>query len=84
MEAPQLNTRAAMEATMQRRHRLCIEVDGHLYRLLEQAALANNLSVEEECTRRLEGGERRSRYLQAVIADLRADEARRLANEPHR
>jgi hypothetical protein len=68
---------------MQRMHRLCIEVDAGLYGLLERAARANHLSVEEECLRRVEGGERRSRYLQAVIANLRADEAQRLASEHH-
>jgi hypothetical protein len=66
---------------MQRTHHLYLEIDVGLYRLLEQAAQASDLSVEEECRRRLEGGERRSHYLQAVIANLRADEAQRLASE---
>jgi len=83
MEAPKMNTRAGTEARMQRMHRLCIEVDAGLYGLLEQAARASHLSVEEECLRRLEGGDRRSRYLQAVIADLRADDAQRLASQRH-
>lgn len=63
---------------MQRTQRVCIDVDPRLYGLLKQAAQASNLSVEEECLRRLEGGERRSRYVQAVIADLRADEEQRI------
>lgn len=59
--------------------RITLELDTQLYRLLEGAARANNLSVEEECQRRLEGGERRSRYLQALVAELRADEEQRRA-----
>ncbi len=58
-------------------HRVSLELDNQLYRLLQSAAQANNLSVEEECLRRLEGGERRSRYLQALVAELRADEEQR-------
>ncbi|MGE8408314.1 MAG: hypothetical protein ACN6QH_14860 [Pseudomonas sp.] len=54
--------------------RINLELDTHLYRLLKNAAQANNLSLEEECLRRLLGGERRSRYLQALVAELRADE----------
>lgn len=54
--------------------RINLELDTHLYRLLKNAAQANNLSLEEECLRRLMGGERRSRYLQALVAELRADE----------
>lgn len=59
--------------------RITLELDTQLYRLLEGAARANNLSVEEECQRRLEGAERRSRYLQALVAELRADEEQRRA-----
>lgn len=58
-------------------HRVSLELDNQLYRLLQSAAQANNLSIEEECLRRLEGGERRSRYLQALVAELRADEEQR-------
>ncbi len=58
-------------------HRVSLELDNQLYRLLQSAVQANNLSVEEECLRRLEGGERRSRYLQALVAELRADEEQR-------
>lgn len=54
--------------------RINLELDTHLYRLLKNAAQANNLSLEEECLRRLLGGERRSRYLHALVAELRADE----------
>lgn len=64
-----------------RTHQLSLEVDARLYGLLKQAAQANALSIEEECLRRLDGGERRSRYVLAVVADLRADEAQRLVNE---
>jgi len=58
-------------------HRVSLEVDSQLFRLLQNAAQANNLSFEEECLRRLAGGERRSRYLQALVAELRADEEQR-------
>ncbi|MCO7513587.1 hypothetical protein NJF44_13440 [Pseudomonas guariconensis] len=61
--------------------RLVIEVDGRLYQLLENAARANHLSLEAECRRRLEGAERHSRYLQALLAELRADEEQRRAND---
>ncbi|MDG9881720.1 hypothetical protein CSV86_018880 [Pseudomonas putida CSV86] len=57
--------------------RISLEVDSQLFRLLQNAARANNLTFEEECLRRLEGGERRSRYLQALVAELRADEEQR-------
>lgn len=58
-------------------HRVSIELDSQLLRLLQHAAQINNLSLEEECLRRLTGGERRSRYLQALVAELRADEEQR-------
>ena len=54
---------------MQRVQRVSLEIDSQLYRLLQGAAQANNLSLEEECLRRLLGGERRSRYLQALVAE---------------
>lgn len=60
-------------------HRVTLELDPQLYRLLLSAAQANSLSLEEECMRRLNGGERRSRYLQALVAELRADEEQRRA-----
>lgn len=62
---------------MQRVQRVSLEIDSQLYRLLQGAAQVNNLSIEEECLRRLSGGERRSRYLQALVAELRADEEQR-------
>ena len=62
-------------------HRLSLELEPELYRLLKQAAQASNLSLEEECLRRLEGGARRSRYVQALVAELRADEETRRVNE---
>ncbi len=58
-------------------HRVSLELDDQLYRLLQSAAQVSNLSVEEECLRRLEGGDRRSRYLLALVAELRADEEQR-------
>lgn len=56
-----------------------VELEEGLYRLLEEAARANRLTLEQECLRRLEGGERRSCYMQALVADLRADEEQRRA-----
>lgn len=56
-----------------------IEIDAQLYRLLKSSAETNHLSLEEECCRRLEGAERRSRYLQALLADLRAEDEQRRA-----
>ncbi|WP_273819527.1 hypothetical protein [Pseudomonas asplenii] len=57
--------------------RVTLEVDAELYQLLRMAAQANHLSLEEECLRRLEGADRRSRYLQALVAELRADDEQR-------
>lgn len=54
--------------------KLILEVDDDLYHLLERAAQANHLSLEDECLRRLEGGMRRSRYMEALLAELRANE----------
>ena len=56
-----------------------IEIDTQLYRLLKSSAETNHVSLEEECCRRLEGSERRSRYLQALLADLRAEDEQRRA-----
>ncbi|CAI8779293.1 MULTISPECIES: hypothetical protein [Pseudomonas] len=61
--------------------RLDLELDEQLYQLLERAAQANNLSLEQECLRRLGGGERHSRYIQALVAELRADEKQRRDRE---
>ena len=42
--------------------KVILEIDTQLYRLLKVSAETNHLSLEEECCRRLAGGERRSRY----------------------
>ncbi|MCG8292338.1 MULTISPECIES: hypothetical protein [Pseudomonas] len=55
-------------------HRLVIEVDGQLLQCLAREARAHHLSLEGECLRRLQGGEPHSRYVQALLAELRADE----------
>ena len=57
--------------------RVTLELDRQLYLTLLEAAQANRVSLEEECCRRLEGREWRSRYLQALVAELRADEEQR-------
>lgn len=59
--------------------RLIVELDTDLYRMLQEAARINQLSLQEECVRRLEGGRRRSRYMEALLAELRADDAQRRA-----
>lgn len=56
-------------------HRLTIEVDRQLYQQLENAAQVHHLSLEAECCRRLAGLECQSRYLQALLAEMRADAA---------
>ncbi|ERI50572.1 hypothetical protein ACIGKL_05505 [Pseudomonas sp. NPDC077186] len=61
--------------------KLILEIDVDLYRLLQQAARTNQLSLEDECLRRLEGGVRRSRYMEALLAELRADDAQRRAEK---
>lgn len=60
--------------------RVVLEIDTQLYRMLQESAKTNQLSLEEECCRRLAGGERRSRYLQALVAELRAEDEQRRAN----
>ena len=57
-----------------------IEIDTQLYRLLKSSAETHHLSLEEECCRRLEGTEPHSRYLQALLAELRAEDEQRRAN----
>ncbi|AMB85806.1 hypothetical protein AWM79_11030 [Pseudomonas agarici] len=57
--------------------RITLEVDNELYQLLQMAALSNQLSLEDECRRRLEGARRHSRYMQALVAELRADDEQR-------
>jgi PAS domain-containing protein len=59
--------------------RMNLELDADLYQMLQQSAQANQLTIEEECRRRLEGGERRSCYMQALVAELRADDEQRRA-----
>ena len=60
--------------------RVVLEVDTQLYRLLKSSAEANHLSLEEECYRRLQSSEHRSHYLQALLAELRAEDEQRRAN----
>ena len=59
--------------------RVVLEIDMQLYRMLQESAETHQLSLEEECCRRLAGGERRSRYLQALVAELRAEDEQRRA-----
>ncbi|GAB7532322.1 hypothetical protein PS3A_47370 [Pseudomonas sp. 3A(2025)] len=56
-----------------------LEVDQALYEVLEQAAQADRLTLGQECLRRLRSEETRSRYVQALIAELRADDEQRRA-----
>lgn len=60
--------------------RVILEIDTQLYRLLKSSAETHHLSLEEECCRRLEGIDLRSRYLQALVAELRAEDEQRRAN----
>ncbi|MBU2294357.1 hypothetical protein [Pseudomonas sp. NPDC079086] len=57
--------------------KLTLDLDVDLYRLLQQAARNNQISLEEECLQRLDGAARRSRYMHALLADLRADDEQR-------
>ncbi|MFA7822204.1 hypothetical protein [Aeromonas dhakensis] len=59
--------------------KLILEIEPELHRMLQQAARTNQMSLEDECMRRLEGGIRRSRYMEALLAELRADDAQRRA-----
>ncbi|WCM52513.1 hypothetical protein OH720_05715 [Pseudomonas sp. WJP1] len=59
--------------------RVILEIDTQLYRLLKSSAEINHLSLEEECCRRLKDAEQRSRYLQALVAELRAEDEQRRA-----
>lgn len=56
-----------------------LEMDQALYDALEQAAQTDCLTFDQECLRRLRGEETRSRYVQALIAELRADDEQRRA-----
>jgi hypothetical protein len=58
-----------------------LEVDQDLYRSLTEAARISHSTLEQECVRRLSQNGRRSWYLQALIAELRAaDQQRRAAS----
>lgn len=57
--------------------RLIVELDTDLYRMLQEAARINQLSLQEACV--ASKGGRRSRYMEALLADLRADDAQRRA-----
>ena len=59
--------------------KLTLDLELDLYRLLQQAARTNQLSLEEECLRRLDAGARRSHYMDALLADLRADDEQQRA-----
>ncbi|WDY56873.1 hypothetical protein [Pseudomonas sp. PSKL.D1] len=63
-------------------HRLVIEVDRQLYQQLENAAQDHHVTLEVECRRRLAALECQSRHLQALLAEMRAEEEpRRNENE---
>ena len=62
--------------------KLVLEIDLALHRLLQQAARDNQLSLENECLRRLEGGARRSRHLDSLLAELRVGEAQQRRRDP--
>lgn len=56
-----------------------LEVDQDLLRSLTEAARNNDSTLEQECIRRLKLSARRSYYLQALIAELRAEDQQRRA-----
>ncbi|MFJ3484034.1 hypothetical protein ACIPL1_11720 [Pseudomonas sp. NPDC090202] len=56
-----------------------LEVDHDLFRLLNEAADSHQLTLEQECLSRLRNDGRRSYYLQALVAELRADDQQRRA-----
>lgn len=56
-----------------------LEIDEKLYRSLNEAASRHQLTLEEECLRRLSQNGRRSYYLQALVAELRAEDQQRRA-----
>lgn len=58
--------------------KLVLEIDLKLHRMLQQAARTNQLSLEDECVRRLEGGVRRSQHMDELLAELRLSEQRRV------
>jgi hypothetical protein len=56
-----------------------LEVDEDLFRALSEAARRCHSTVEQECVRRLSPSGRRSYYLQALVAELRAEDQQRRA-----
>jgi hypothetical protein len=56
-----------------------LEVDQDLLRSLTEAARSNHSTLEQECVKRLKQNGRRSFYLQALVAELRADDQQRRA-----
>lgn len=56
-----------------------LEVDQDLFRSLREAARSNHLTLEQECVKRLNQNGRRSYYLQALVAELRAEDQQRRA-----
>jgi hypothetical protein len=56
-----------------------LEVDQDLFRSLTEAARNNDSTLEQECMRRLKQNARRSYYLQALVAELRAEDQQRRA-----
>lgn len=56
-----------------------LEIDVDLYRSLSEAACRSHSTVEQECIRRLSQNGRRSYYLQALVAELRAEDQQRRA-----
>ncbi|WP_296178598.1 hypothetical protein [Pseudomonas sp. UBA1879] len=56
-----------------------LEVDQDLYRRLNEAARRSHSTLEQECIRRLSQNGRRSYYLQALVAELRAEDQQRRA-----
>jgi hypothetical protein len=52
--------------------KLMLEINLDLYRLLQQAARSNAVSLEDECQRRLDGGVRRSRHIETLLAEQKA------------
>ncbi|MFK3799252.1 MULTISPECIES: hypothetical protein [unclassified Pseudomonas] len=56
-----------------------LEVDQELFRSLTEAARQHRTTLEQECLRRLSQTGRRSYYLQALVAELRAEDQQRRA-----
>jgi hypothetical protein len=58
---------------------ISLEVDQELFRSLTEAARRDHSTLEQECVKRLKQNGRRSCYLQALVAELRADDQQRRA-----